>query len=165
MIRADTTGPPPERRQHGRVTRDSGTLPDALGAIGLPFRAESLLARLERRGDITARERQAGEAFQRLFHLAHFDPLHAASLLRGDPSASPVPHGAEAARRRIRAAIDALGGLDSRCSSCAWNVLGYETSVREWAMREGWGGRSIREEVAKGTLLGALSVLARHFGI
>jgi len=38
-------------------------------------------------------------------------------------------------------------------------------SMREWAMREGWGGRPLREEVAKGTLVGALGVLAKHFGV
>jgi hypothetical protein len=32
-------------------------------------------------------------------------------------------------------------------------------------LREGWSGRPLREEVAKGILLGALGVLAEHFGL
>jgi hypothetical protein len=74
-----------------------------------------------------------------------------------------MPHGSEWARRRINAALDALGGHMSPCGSCAWFVLGQEMSIRAWAIREKWGGRPIREEVAKGTLIGTLGVLARHF--
>jgi hypothetical protein len=158
--------PLPERRQHDRVTREAQTLVDAGGNIGLPWRVEGLLAKLERHGDIGSRERHAGEEFGRLFQLAHLDPLAAADLVREGRSSNGVgPHGSERARRRILAAVDALGGHGSPCATAAWFVLGCELSMREWAMREGWGGRPLREEVAKGTLLGALGVLARHFGV
>ena len=159
-------GPTPERRQHDRVTRDSETLADIDGAIGLPFRVESLLGRLERRGDITGSQRHAGEEFGRLFALAHLDPIRAADLLREERTgSSAATHGSERARRRVLAALDALGGQGSPCGTCAWFVLGCEYSVRQWAMREGWGGKPLSETVAKGTLLGTLGVLAKHFGV
>jgi hypothetical protein len=40
-----------------------------------------------------------------------------------------------------------------------------QTSVREWALRQGWGGRPVRQESAQGILVAALGVLAKHFGI
>jgi Domain of unknown function (DUF6456) len=157
-------GPPPERRQHGRVGRDTAQLVDAEGGIGLPYRAESLLVRLERRGDIGARERAAGEEFQHQFRLAQLDPLHAADM--GQQVRASLPQGAqngERARRQIRAALDALGGHASPCGACAWYVLGLELSMREWSLRQGWSGRPVSREVAKGILLGTLGLLAKHF--
>ena len=157
-------GPTPERRQHDRVTRDSETLADTLGAIGLPYRVEGLLGRLERHGDIGARERAAGEEFARLFQLAHLDPLRAPDVRREGARSQPdTPHGGDRARRRVLAALDALGGHGSPCGSAAWFILGCEFSVRQWALREGWRGRPVREHVAKGILVGTLGVLAEHF--
>ena len=155
----------PERAQHDRIARATDTIADSDGGIGLPWRADGLLARLERRGDIRAAERHAGDEFHRLFHLAHLDPLQAASLTRGERTQPVTPFGGDRARHRIAAAIDALGGHGSPCGSCAWFVLGCELSLHQWAQREGWGNRPIRHEVAKGTLLGTLGVLARHFGV
>jgi len=157
--------PSAERRRHDRITRAAGTIADTDGCIGAPWLVESMLGRMERRGDIGSRERHAGEEFSRLFQLAHLDPLRAADIVREGRGNGAGPHGSERARRRIVAAMDALGGHGSPCATAAWFVLGCELSMREWAMREGWGGRPLREEVAKGTLVGALGVLAKHFGV
>lgn len=158
--------PSPERRQHDRVTRAPDQVADTAGAIGSPWRAEGLLARLERHGDIGPRERAAGEHFAYLFHLAHLDPLRAADVMRGSasPHASLPPNYAEHARRRVSDALLALGGSNSPAGSCAWFVLGSEMSIRQWALRQGWAGRPIREQVAKGTLIACLGVLRHHFG-
>jgi hypothetical protein len=40
----------------------------------------------------------------------------------------------------------------------------YERSVRKWAMRQGWGGRPLRQEQAQGILVAALGMLVAHFG-
>jgi len=157
--------PSPERRQHGRITRADETLPDANGAIGLPWYAESMLARMERRGDITSRERHAGEQFGRLFQLAHLDALKSADLRRSGRASTDTTHGSELARRRVLEALDALGGQASPCGTCAWFVLGCELSVHAWAMRESWNGRPLQPAVAKGVLKGTLGVLAQHFRI
>jgi hypothetical protein len=126
-----------------------------------------MLERMERLGEINQRERHAGEEFARLFRHAHLDPLKAADPARGIRRShpEPSPHESDHARRRVMAALDALGGQSSPCGSCAWFVLGLDLTVHAWAVREGWGGRPLRPAVAKGTLLGALGVLARHFGL
>ena len=40
----------------------------------------------------------------------------------------------------------------------------YERSVREWAIRQGWGGRPVRQEQAQGVLIAALGMLAAQCG-
>jgi hypothetical protein len=67
--------------------------------------------------------------------------------------------------QRFRLARLALGGHDSPAGSCAWHVLGYGRSVREWALRQGWGGRPVRQEQAHGMLVAALGLLAAHYGL
>ena len=68
------------------------------------------------------------------------------------------------ARRRVGAAMDALGGLGSPAGGCVWHVVGLQRSIREWAMRQGWGGRPVSEKQAQGILIAALGVLASHYG-
>lgn len=152
-------GPTPERAQHNRVTRDKQTVADAAGNIGLPYRVEDLLGRLERKGDIGHRERTAGDEFGRLFNLAHLDPLRAADMTQPQRPQSSGGHVSERAKHQVYVALNALGGQASISGCCAWFVLGVELSVNQWALRQG-----IRREVAKGTLLATLSVLAGHFG-
>jgi hypothetical protein len=45
-----------------------------------------------------------------------------------------------------------------------WHVVGLQRSVREWAIRQGWGGRRVRQEQAQGILVAALGMLVAHFG-
>ena len=68
------------------------------------------------------------------------------------------------ARRRVNEAIQALGGISSPAGSCVWHVVGLQRSVREWALRQGWSGRSVDQKEAKGILVAALGMLARHYG-
>jgi hypothetical protein len=42
--------------------------------------------------------------------------------------------------------------------------VGLQRSVREWALRQGWGGRPVRQEQAQGILIAGLGMLAGHFG-
>ena len=60
-------------------------------------------------------------------------------------------------------APQALGGISSPVGSCVWHVVGLQRSVREWAIRQGWGGRPVRQEQAQGILVAALGILAGHF--
>jgi hypothetical protein len=156
--------PSPQRRQHDRISRDAAQLADSAGLIGVPWRAEGLLARLERHGDIGRRERAAGELFAELFHLAHLDPLKAADMGQRSDRAPTTAYGGDRTRRRINDALDALGGISSPGGSCAWFVVGCELPMAEWARRQEWSGKPIRPEVAKGVLLATLGSLARHFG-
>ena len=68
------------------------------------------------------------------------------------------------ARCRVGSALDALGGLGSPAGSCVWHVVGLQRSIREWALRQGWGGRPVRVEQAQGILVAALGVLAGWYG-
>jgi hypothetical protein len=68
------------------------------------------------------------------------------------------------ARRRVHKAMAALGGISSPGGSCVWHVVGLQCSVREWAMRQGWGGRPVEQTEARGILVAALWVLAAHLG-
>ena len=58
----------------------------------------------------------------------------------------------------------AMGGISSPAGSCVWHVVGLQRSIREWAMRQGWCGRPVRQEQAQGILVAALRMLAVHFG-
>ena len=156
---------PVERLQHGRVERSAETMPDASGGIGRPYIAEGLLGMLERRGQISRAQRQAGEEFAEWFRIAALDPLRAADMGQRIPSGMPAAGLAiEHARRRVNAALDACGGIGSPCGCAAWYILGLELSVAEFARREGWSGRPMRHETARHLLVGALSVLAAHYG-
>jgi hypothetical protein len=68
------------------------------------------------------------------------------------------------ARRRVHAAMQALGGINSPAGSCVWHVVGLQRSVREWALRQGWNGRSVRQERAQGILVAALGMLVNCHG-
>jgi len=57
-------------------------------------------------------------------------------------------------------ALEALSGISSAAGSCVWHVVGLQRSVREWAIRQGWGGRPVRQEQAQGILVAALGMLA-----
>jgi hypothetical protein len=58
----------------------------------------------------------------------------------------------------------ALGSISSPAGSCVWHVVGLQHSIREWAIRRGWGGRPVRQEQAQGILVAALGMLASHYG-
>ena len=68
------------------------------------------------------------------------------------------------ARRRVHEVMAALGRISSPAGSCVWHVVGLQRSVREWAMRQGGGGRPVRQEQAQGILVAALGMLAKHSG-
>ena len=60
------------------------------------------------------------------------------------------------ARHGVHSALQALGGISIPAGSCVWHVVGLQRSVREWAMRQGWRGRPVRQEQALGILIAAL---------
>ena len=154
---------PPERLQHDRLTRDSGTTADSEGGIARPWRVEGLLARLERHGDIGRAERMAGEKFQELFARANFGCLRASDMARSCHAPVTGELNGIAAREECHRALTALGGHGSAAASAAWFILGEQLSLREWAAREGWNGRAVSGHVAKGILLAVLTILRHHF--
>jgi hypothetical protein len=111
--------------------------------------------------------RQAGEDFRAVFHLAHLDPLHAGDLhrLQREARETTLSDRRQEARRKVYAAMTALGGIASPAGSCIWHVIGCEWTVKEWALREGWSGRPLKQETAAGILVGALGVLQALYGL
>ena len=43
--------------------------------------------------------------------------------------------------------------------------LGWERSLKEWALEQGWSGRRVSQEAASGILIAALGALEAHFGM
>jgi hypothetical protein len=59
-------------------------------------------------------------------------------------------------------AIQAVGGIASPAGSCLWHVLGWQKSLKEWAIEQGWSGRRVSPEAASGILIAALGALESH---
>ena len=163
-------GPTAERLQHGVVEPLGRAIADAAGRPSRPYRAVDTLAIMERRGSITTGMRQAGEDFRARFATAQLDPLRALDLSRlrlGDRSSRRDGDGPglriEAARAAVWRAIQAVGGIASPAGSCLWHVVGWERSVKEWALEQGWSGRRVSQEAASGILVAALGALEAHF--
>jgi hypothetical protein len=139
---------------------------DPDGRIVVHNRLVDSLGRMRKSGGIDEAMYYAARAFQADFTIANLDPIRAAPMLRV-PGAGREPDLNErqiAARRRVHAAMQALGGIGSPGGSCVWHVVGCGCSVREWAMRQGWNGRPVRQEQAQGILVAALGMLAAHVG-
>jgi hypothetical protein len=164
-------GPTPERLRHGPVERLERAIGDGAGHPARPYRAVDTLAIMERRGSITAGMRQAGEDFRARFATAQLDPMRAldpSHLRLGDKSLrtdGPGPgHRIEAARGAVWRAIQAVGGIASPAGSCLWHVLGWERSLKEWALQQGWNGRRVSQEAASGILVATLGALEAYWG-
>jgi hypothetical protein len=108
----------------------------------------------------------AAKDFQAAFIVANLDPIRALPILRVPGTGRDLELNERQldARRRVHKAMAALGGISSPAGSCVWHVVGLQRSVREWAIRQGWNGRSIDQNPAQGILIAALGVLAAHLG-
>jgi hypothetical protein len=139
---------------------------DPDGRIVVHHRTVDTLGKMLRAGTITEEMHDAAKDFQAAFIVANLDPLRALPILRlpGTGREPGLNDRQLHARRRVHKALEALGGISSPAGSCAWHVVGLQRSIREWAMRQGWGGRPVRQEQAQGILVAALGMLAAHFG-
>jgi hypothetical protein len=119
-------------------------------------------------GNITQAMHDPARDFQAAFTIASLDRMPSASLVLVQPpgtrGSGDLTEAQVGARERVARALDALGGPGSPEGSCIWFVVGLQTSLREWALRQGWGGRPVRQESAQGILIAALGVLAKHYG-
>ena len=139
---------------------------DPDGRIVVHHRTVDTLGKMLRSGTITQEMYDAAGDFQAAFIVANLDPLRTLPILRV-PGTGREPDLNERqldARRRVHRALEGLGGISSPAGSCVWHVVGLQRSVREWAMRQSWGGRPVRQEQAQGILIAALGMLAAHFG-
>ncbi len=164
--REDLSKPSAWRRQHGDFDPPSFDTDPDTGTVVVHHRAVDTLGQMLSNGTITQEMHDAGAMFRALFRSAALDNMARSPLVRlpGRTADRLSEHNVDA-RRKIAAALDVLGGHDGAAGSCAWHVLGLETSVREWAMRQGWHGRLVHPAQAQGMLTATLSVLAAHFGL
>ncbi len=170
VVSANGVEPTVERLRHGLVERPARAIADTAGRPSRPYRAVDTLAIMERRGSISRGMRQAGEDFRARFALAQLDPLRAldpSHLRFGERGArrdgDAVGLRIERARDQVWRAIQAVGGIASPAGSCLWHVLGWERSLKEWALERGWSGRRVSQEAASGILVAALGALEAHF--
>lgn len=164
---AEGLGPTAERRQHGQVERLPTAIADEAGRPARPYRSIDTLAAMLRKDTITASMRQAGEDFRAIFAVACLDPLRAPDLRRIPQGFRELPLSARQAeaRKKVWQVLQALGGTNSPAGSCVWHVVGCELTLKDWALRQGWSGRSVSQEAASGILIGALGVLQAHYGL
>ena len=129
-------------------------------------RTVDTLGRMLRAGTISKDMHDAARDFQAAFTIARFDSILCMPLVRlsGSSGELRLSEAQLDARRRVGEALDALGGLGSPAGSCVWHIVGLQRSIREWAMRQGWGGRPVRIEQAQGILVAAVGVLAGYYG-
>lgn len=165
-----TLAPTVERQRHGVVELLDKPIADDSGRAARPYRAVDTLAAMERRGSITHAMRQAAEDFRARFATAQLDPLRALDYSRPrDGGTGHVRAGGEgglrleSAREQVWRAILAVGGPGSPGGSCLWHVVGWECSLKEWALEQGWNGRRVSQEAASGILIAALGALETHY--
>src|SRR6185312_699341 len=140
----DLSRPTVWRRQHGGFEPPSFDTDPDTGVVVVHHRATDTLGTMLANGTITREMYDAGTIFRTQFRRAALDNMARSPLVRlpGRTAERLSDHNIDA-RRKIAAALDVLGGHDGAAGSCAWHVLGLETSVREWAMRQGWNGRLV----------------------
>ena len=158
------TGLPVIRRQNDVLEPVYEADPD--GRPVVHHRTVDTLGIMLRAGTITKDMHDAARDFQAQFTIACYDTLVCMRFQR-DPSKGNRAELTETqidARRRVDAAMDALGGLGSPAGGCVWHVVGLQRSIREWAIRQGWSGKPVRVEQAQGILVAALGMLAGYYG-
>ena len=139
---------------------------DPDGRIVIHHRTIDTLGKMLKAATIDQAMYDAARDFQAHFVISQLDALRALPILRV-PGTGREPDLNERqldARRRVHRALEALGGISGPAGSAVWHIVGLQRSVREWAIRQGWGGRPVRQEQAQGILIAALGMLAAHFG-
>lgn len=143
-------------------------LSDRAGAFRL--RKVHWLERWRDTGEITSAEFEAAEKFAADWRAAHVQPRYSSSATeRVDRSQTDDADVMVAIERRVRVARDALkrdyAVLGLRAASILDRVLGLDYGLREFARWSARTGAPINDQVAKGMLLVALSVLAKSRGL
>jgi|SRR5215831_15728656 len=153
----------PERFRRGLVERVPETIADDAGAISFPFRAIDNLAALLKRDEITPEMFAAGRQFEDEFRRSQLDSLQAADMSRVISAGNRTREDSSRAiraRDAIYQALQALGGFDTIASRIAWHVLGWQRSIKSWAIEAG-----LNQQVAKGILIASLDRLVAHYGL
>jgi len=153
------------RLQHGGFSEPIREADPETGVPVVHRRAVDTLGQMLANGTITQEMHDAGAVFRRQFRVAALDGLRGAALVRLPAATGETMTERQVqARRQVATALDVLGGPGGAAGSCVWHVVASMLGPR-WAMRRGWGGRSVPASQAQGMLVAALSVLAGHYGL
>jgi hypothetical protein len=164
--RGEALGPSKWRLQHGGFSEPVREADPETGSPVQHRRAVDTLGLMLANGTITAGMHDAAVQFRTRFRIAALDTLQPMPWDRvPGGSGDGMTERQAAARRHVASAMEALGGFGSAAGSAVWHVVGLECSVREWAQRQGWGGRPVGAPQAQGMLVAALCVLAAHYGL
>lgn len=131
------------------------------------FRCVDTLGLLLKGGSISATQYDAGQQFATDFARAFASGIVTArldGLPCGTRSGELLVERNARVARDVRAALDAVGGSITPAGEALWHIVGLGMSIREWALRSAWTGQSRSPKQARSILLGALTVLARHYG-
>ena len=119
------------------------------------------LRRMQLTGTITTEQKLAGDAFRIDFQTGGLHGIQQSGMEKIDHHGSDGPTmRVIASRDRIMKDIAALGGINSPAANIAWEVLGNETSLREWAQIHGKP-----RDMGSGLLIAALTIIAMRRGI
>lgn len=131
------------------------------------FRCVDTLGLLLKGGSISAAQYDAGQQFATDFARAFASGIVTArldGLPCGTRSGELMVERNARVARDVRAALDAVDGSTTPAGEALWHIVGLGMSIREWALRSAWSGQSRSPKQARSILLGALTLLARHYG-
>lgn len=66
-----------------------------------------------------------------------------------------------AARETVWNRMKRAGGPASPGGSCLWHVVGWELSLKEWALTRSWSGKPIDQTMAAGILVATLGLFVK----
>jgi hypothetical protein len=121
------------------------------------------LQRLERSGSISTAMLSGAEKFGFHFQrggLERFSTINLFRVMGGIGEAAQ--ENALFHRKEVRKAVGVLGG--GLAASLVWDVCGLENPISHWTAAKKSSGLRISDDHAKGMLIGALEILARHYG-
>jgi Domain of unknown function (DUF6456) len=162
----DLAKPSKWRLQHGEFSEPERGADPETGSPVQHRRAVDTVGLMLANGTITPEMHNAAVVFRTKFRAAALDDLQPMAWDRvPGGSGDGMTERQASARRHVAQAMGALGGFGSAAGSAVWHVVGLECSVREWAQRQGWGGRPVGAPQAQGMLVAALCLLAAHYGL
>ena len=157
-------------RTHCGCTREV-TEPDPNGVEVTHHRTVDTLGLMLNSGAITTAMHDAARDFQASFTIACFDNMPQINLNSFVQSTSSAN-----AARDLTGLADRCARTRRACTRCARRPRLAGRIVRlacrrhavvhaRMGLRQGWGGRPVRQESAQGILVAALGVLAKHYGL
>ncbi len=139
---------------------------DSNGRRAEHFRIVDTLGTMLRKGTINIPMYDAATLFGADFHTAGLLGVRSINYasVGGEATGASTTEKAALARHRVHKALDAVGGIGSLGGGFLWHVAGMGMQMNEWAVNTPWNGRNLTKDEARGIAIGALQMLAAHYG-